>query len=592
MPVRARTTVGLLDIARRLPAMAPDLAGMARAALGLALTKPETKNSIGLVFQEVARRFPDRPFVRFEGKSLGYADANAEVNRYTRVLHGYGVGRGDVVGILMTNSPEALLTILAAVKLGATAGLLNHNQRGDVLAHSLGLLDGRVLVVSADCQEALDSIEEAPATDKVLAYADLDREAADMDDADPDVCAEVLAKEKAFLIFTSGTTGLPKASVMSHMRWLKGMDGLGNLGVRIHGDDTLYCCLPLYHNNAVTVALGAVLGGGGTLALGRKFSASKFWDDANLNKATALIYIGELCRYLLNQPARPTDRENNVRLAVGNGLRPEIWDEFKERFGIDRIVEFYGASEANIAFVNALNVDRTAGVCPLPFEVVAYDEETGSAKRDGDGKLHKVSRGEVGLLLAKVTDRSPFDGYTDDAATEQKLVRDGFKKGDVWFDTGDLVRRQGWMHIAFVDRLGDTFRWKGENVATTEVEGALGAESTVEDAVVFGVEIPNTDGKAGMAAIKLREGGTFDGAAMGQHLYDRLPAYAVPLFIRIVDSLEQTSTFKSRKVELRKKGYEPDAEGKLYVLAGRADGYRKAYDGYVDDVAAAKVPKG
>ena len=583
-----RTTVNLFDLARKLPAMAPDIGSMARGAKGL-LQDPDSPNSVGLVFQRAAHRHPDRPFVRFEGRSIGYGEANVLVNKYASVLTDRGVTRGDVVGVLMTNRPETLFVILAACKLGATAGLLNHNQRGEVLSHSLGLLNSRVLVVGPECGDALNGI----LVEHGLMFSDeLEYLSEKANPADPAVCAEITGRDRAFLIFTSGTTGLPKASVMSHMRWLKGMAGLGALGVRLRGQDTLYCCLPLYHNNAVTVALSAVLSADATFALGRKFSASKFWDDANLNKSTAFIYIGELCRYLLNQEPRDTDRQNNIRLAVGNGLRPEIWDDFKKRFGIDRIVEFYGASEANIAFVNALNVDRTAGVSPLPHAVVEYDDDTGKAKRGPDGRLKKVGRGGVGLLLAKVTDRSPFDGYTDNAASEAKLVRDAFKDGDVWFDTGDLVRKQGWMHISFVDRLGDTFRWKGENVATTEVEGALGAETAIDQAVVFGVDIPGTDGKAGMAAVVLHEGATFDGPAVGARLFERLPAYAVPLFVRIVDSLEQTSTFKSRKVELRKEAYSPDAEGTLYVLAGRAEGYVPAYEGYADDVAAGQAPRG
>ena len=433
--------------------------------------------------------------------------------------------------------------------------------------------------------QALDSLlASQPAG--VVDCADLSSD----DVTDPETCAHVTGRERAYLIFTSGTTGMPKASVMTHYRWLKGMSGFGRLGARLHPGDTLYCCLPLYHNNAVTVALSAVLGGGATFALGAKFSASGFWDEVRAADATAFVYIGELCRYLLNRPASPRDRDHRVNTMIGNGLRAEIWDEFKSRFGVQRVVEFYGASEGNIAFINVLNADRTAGICPLPHAVVEYDEGSGTPRRGADGRLRRVPRGEVGLLLAKVTDRTPFDGYTDDEASERKLVRDAFDDGDVWFDTGDLVRRQGWWHVAFVDRLGDTFRWKGENVATTEVEGAFAGIPDVEHAVVYGVEVPGTDGKAGMAAITLSDGARFDGAAAARALYEALPAYAVPLFVRVVDQLEQTSTFKSMKVDLRKHGY-ADAEGHRYVLAGRAEGYVEFYDDYVDEVAAGKRPR-
>ncbi|MFB7876046.1 long-chain-acyl-CoA synthetase [Nocardia sp. NPDC056064] len=584
----ARDTVSVFDLAKALPGMAMEVPGMLRNARGM-LVGPKDKASIGLYFQRVAHRRPDRVFLRFEGSSYTYRAANSEVNRYAAVLTARGVRRGEVVGVLMTNRPETLFTVLAVLKLGATVGLLNYNQRDQVLAHSIGLLDSVLDVVGAECAEALDSLPEPAAN--VLPAEELAEAARTAADADPAVCAQVTAGERAFLIFTSGTTGMPKASVMTHHRWTKSMSGLGGLGVRLRADDALYCCLPLYHNNALTVALSSVLAGEATYVLSRKFSASNFWDEIARERATAFIYIGELCRYLLNQPVRPAEQGNRVRLAVGNGLRPELWDEFRRRFGIARVVEFYGSSEAPLAFVNAFGVDRTAGLCPLPYAVVEYDDETGKARRGRDGKLRKVRSGGVGLLLAKVNDRQPFDGYTDKTASESKLVRDGFKKGDCWFDTGDLVRDQHFWHIAFVDRLGDTFRWKGENVATTEVEGALDHDDQIEQAVVYGVDIPGTDGKAGMAAVTLHPDTEFDGRALASTAYARLPLYAVPLFVRVVAELEQTSTFKSRKVELRKQGYTLDDESQLYVLSGPSEGYVPAYDDYAADVAGGRAPR-
>ncbi|MGW5270122.1 long-chain-acyl-CoA synthetase [Rhodococcus sp. NPDC003994] len=590
MAADARHKIGLLDLATATAKMAPALPTVIRGVPGF-LRKPTDKESIGFIFQRAAAKHPERPFVRFEGDTLTYGQANDLVNRYASVLVDRGVQRGDVVGVLAKNSMRTLLVALAAVKLGATAGMLNFNQRGDVLEHSLGILDARVVVIDEDCLEALDSLDEA-LPEKVVLHADeLDRLAESASAENPAVTAEIQAKEKAYYIFTSGTTGMPKASLMSHFRWLKSMSGLGSMGVRLRKDDVLYCCLPLYHNNALTVSLSSVLASGAAIAIGRQFSVSRFWDDVRANEATAFTYIGELCRYLLTQDEKPTDKDNAIRLIVGNGLRPEIWDEFKDRFGISRVAEFYGASECNIAFINAFNLDRTAGFCPLPYAVVEYDDETGKAKRDSNGRLTKVSAGGVGLLLSKITDRAPFDGYSDEDATKKKLLQDGFKDGDCWFDTGDLVRQQGFRHVSFVDRLGDTFRWKGENVATTQVEGALGSHPDVDQAVVFGVDVPGTDGKAGMAALTLRSGKKFDGASLATHAYESLPSYAVPLFVRVVESLEATSTFKSKKVELRKTGY-GDGDGDLYVLKGKADGYVEFYDGYVDEVGGGKLPKG
>lgn len=589
-PAESTSTISLPGLVAALPGMLPDLPSLLRGAVGMT-RRPSARETIGSVFQKQAARRPDSPFLRFEGDTLSYGEANAQVNRYASVLTARGVRTGDVVGILMENKPEALLLALATVKLGAAAGMLNNNQRGEVLEHSLSLLDSRVLVVDEECAEALETLDSEPQAGSVMRLAELDALAADADSANPAVTETLSASEIAYYIFTSGTTGLPKASRMSHFRWLKSMSGLGSLGVRLRRNDTLYCCLPLYHNNALTVALSSVLGAGATFALGKKFSASKFWDDAQRNGATAFIYIGEFCRYLLGQPERPDDRNHGIRLMVGNGLRAEIWDEFTERFGIDRVAEFYGASECNIAFINALNQPRTAGVCPLPYAVVEYDPETGAARRDANGRLVRVGRGEVGLLLAKITDRAPFDGYTDPDATESKLVRDGFEDGDVWFDTGDLVRSQGYMHVAFVDRLGDTFRWKGENVATTQVEGAISSHDSVSGVVVYGVEVPGTDGRAGMAAVTLKEGAELDGAALSESLHRSLPGYAVPLFVRVVEELEYTATFKSRKVDLREQGYTGIGSDELYVLASRSEGFAPIFEGYVDGVARGDLPK-
>ncbi|WP_019929301.1 long-chain-acyl-CoA synthetase [Nocardia sp. BMG111209] len=582
------TTFGLLDLVRCLPGMVPDLPEMVRSARGM-LVGPDDRTSVGHVFQRTAQQTPSRPFLRFEDRSYTYGEANAEVNRYASVLAAQGVTRGDVVGVLMSNRPETLLLVLATVKLGATVGLLNHNQRDRVLAHSFGLLHSVLNVVGEECREAADSLPEPIPNE--LPAAELQRLARTADAANPPVCEDIRAHERAFLIFTSGTTGLPKASVMTHLRWAKGMYGLGGLGVRLRASDTLYCCLPLYHNNALTVALGAVLRARGTFALGRKFSASGFWAEVIATRSTAFIYIGELCRYLLNQPARPQEREHAVRLVVGNGLRPELWDEFQRRFGIRRIVEFYGASEGNVAFVNAFGLPRTAGFGPLPYAIVEFDDATGKAKRFPDGRVRRVVPGGVGLLLTKVTERSPFDGYTDAAATETKLVRDALDPGDAWFDTGDLVRDQGWHHVAFVDRLGDTFRWKGENVATTEVESAFDGIESITGAVVYGVDVPGADGKAGMAAITLRPGAAFDGRELAARLYRDLPGYAVPLFVRVVAELETTSTFKSRKVDLRRAGYAPADDSAVYVLAGRTEGYLPWYPAYPAEVAGGPAPR-
>jgi fatty-acyl-CoA synthase len=583
-----RSSVGLVDIATRLPGLLADAPVMLRGALTGLLARPTSKTSIGKVFQERAARYGDRTFLRFDDQKLSYREANATANRYAAVLAARGVGHGDVVGVMLRNSPNAVLIMLAIVKCGAIAGMLNYHQRGDVLAHSVGLLDAKVLVAEADM---VDAVSESGAAADPLVIEELERLAATAPTGNPASASAVLAKDTAFYIFTSGTTGHPKASVMTHYRWLRALAAFGGLGLRLHHNDTLYSCLPLYHNNALTVALGSVLNSGATLALGRSFSASRFWDEAIAYDATAFIYIGEICRYLLNQPPKPTDRAHKVRLIAGNGLRPEIWEDFTTRFGIARVCEFYAASEGNTAFINVFNMPKTAGVSPLPLAYVEYDPDTGAPLRDESGRVRRVPPGEPGLLISPVNRLQPFDGYTDPAASEKKLIRNAFRDGDCWFNTGDVMSPQGMGHAAFVDRLGDTFRWKGENVATTQVEAALACDESVEECNVFGVEIPRTGGRAGMAAIKLRDGAQFDGKSLADTVYERLPSYALPLFVRVVDSMEHTTTFKSRKVDLRDQAYSSDVTDPLYVLAGRDEGYVPYYPEYAEEVAAGKRPQ-
>ena len=467
-----QTSVGLIDIASQLPGLLTDVPVIVRGVVTGLLARPTSKTSIGKVFQDRAARLGDKVFLRFGDQQLTYREANATANRYAAVLAARGVGRGDVVGVMLRNSPNAVLIMLAAVKCGAIAGMLNYHQRGEVLAHSLGLLDAKVLVTESDLVDPVvecGGLNIAPTT-----IEEMERLAATAPTANPPSASAVLAKDTAFYIFTSGTTGHPKASVMTHKRWLAALAAFGGLGLRLKSSDTLYSCLPLYHNNALTVAIGSVINSGATLALGKSFSASRFWDEVIASEATAFIYIGEICRYLLNQPPKPTDRAHKVRLIAGNGLRPEIWDEFTARFNIGRVCEFYAASEGNTAFINVFNVPKSAGCSPLPLAYVQYDTDTGEPLRGADGRVQRVPAGEPGLLLSPVTRLQPFDGYTDPSASEKKLVRNAFRDGDCWFNTGDVMSPQGMGHAAFVDRLGDTFRWKGENVATTQVERALG----------------------------------------------------------------------------------------------------------------------
>ena len=578
----ASTTVSLLDwIPAAWRTVRTDVRPLLRGLIGLLRLRPTKLGSIGQTFALQAARHPDRPALVCGERHWTYAEFNAWANRCAHALKAAGVRPGDAVGVLLDNRAEVLAWVLGTVKLGAVATLLNNQQRGEVLAHSIRLTRPVLMVVGEACVDALHSLPpaeratlcerwwwegEAPPPEG-LSWSSEQLTVAPSHN--PPETASIRLHQPAFHIFTSGTTGLPKASVMSHYRWHRCMSGMGIMGLRLRPDDVLYCPLPLYHNNALTVSWGAVVGAGASLVLAPKFSASRFWDDMRRHQATSFCYIGELCRYLLNQPARPDDRQHRVRAMIGNGLRPEIWDAFQQRFGIDHIAEFYTASECNLAFINALGLPRTTGLCPLSFAIVRMDMDTELPVRSGRrAHMSRVNRGEVGLLITEITPRAPLDGYTDAKATEAKVLRNVFKKGDAWFNTGDLVRHQGLHHMQFVDRLGDTFRWKGENVATTEVEGVLAHQPAVAEAVVYGVTVPGADGRAGMAALTLSDdAGPFDGAALAQALYAQLPRYAVPLFLRLRDDHVVTATFKYSKVALKREGYDPAvAHDALYVL--------------------------
>jgi fatty-acyl-CoA synthase/citronellyl-CoA synthetase len=590
----AAKTVSLTNIVAQLVRQLPDMPTTLKGVAALISTKPDKNKSIGLLLEKHARKQPDHIAVRYQSVSYRYGELNQQVNRLAHYMASQQIGMGDTVGILLENRPETLIAVLATVKLGAVASMMNTSQRGEVLLHSMNLVKPKLMLVGEEMLDNMATVEHqlpvglatqlyywrdhgnreqrpAPAH-----YQDIETLLVDQPTDNPASTQQVKMHQPCYYIFTSGTTGLPKASVMSHYRWHKSMAGMGLASMKLKKHDVLYVSLPLYHNNALTVSLAAVLGAGACIAISRKFSVSRFWDEVRDYGATAFCYIGELCRYLLNQAPSAADKQHKIRVIIGNGLRPDIWMEFKQRFGIHHINEFYGASECNLVFTNTFNLDKTAGFCPLPYNIVEYDIEEDQPKRDDRGFMIAVKKGGTGLLITEVNDKQPFEGYTDEEASNKKLLRDVFAQGDCWFNTGDMVLNQGYKHIAFADRLGDTFRWKGENVATTEVESVLMEYPDIEHAVVYGVEIPFTDGRAGMAALTLnRQADAVDWSAVTRHLREKLPAYAIPLFLRIREQEEVTGTFKYRKVELKQEAYHLDKVSEpVMVLAAKAASYQ------------------
>jgi fatty-acyl-CoA synthase len=403
---------------------------------------------------------------------------------------------------------------------------------------------------------------------------DLDAELATRspDPIDREVRRGLKAADKLFYIYTSGTTGLPKAANVSHLRAC--LMGGGAAGAQELGpEDRVYVTLPLYHSAGGVMAAGSALLSGGVLVLARKFSASRFWSDCRENEVTSFQYIGELCRYLLHTPEHPDEQRHRVRICIGNGLRPEIWEAFQERFNIPKIIEFYGATEGNVALMNLDGKVGAIGRLPrliraaMGVALIRYDVAKDEHVRGPDGFCVPCKPGEVGEAIGRITGVSRFEGYSNPEATEKKILRNVFKTGDAYFRTGDLMRLDADDYFYFVDRIGDTFRWKGENVSTNEVAEVLSVCPGVKEANVYGVTVPDQDGRAGMAALVVNEG--FDPTALAERCGRELPGYARPLFLRLLPQIEITGTFKHRKVELVKEGFDPAAiSDPLYFLDG------------------------
>ncbi|HEX7776218.1 MAG TPA: long-chain-acyl-CoA synthetase [Parvibaculum sp.] len=521
--------------------------------------------------EALAAAKPANIAIYFEDRKLTYRDYNEAANRYAHWARAQGIGRGDVVALMMENRPEYVIAWLGILKAGAAAALVNTNLVKGPLAHSLNISGARHLVLGAELAEsyasAIDQLEhpvQVWATGGAVAGAqNLDAALTGQPAENPpaEIRKELTLNDNALFIYTSGTTGNPKAARIPHARLLTMMVGF-SAAANATEKDRMYCVLPLYHSAGGVCAVGTVFTVGGALIIRRKFSAREFFPDCVKYQATLFQYIGELCRYLLNSEPQKGERKHRIRLAVGNGLRPEIWPAFQKRFRIPRIIEFYGATEGNVAL---LNYDGTVGaVGRIPawakkrfnVELVRFNTETETVVRGPDGFCIKCAPGEAGEAIGKIVNdpNAPtgrFDGYAKKEETEKKILRDVFEKGDQWFRTGDLLKQDRLGYFYFVDRIGDTFRWKGENVSTAEVSEAISVFPGVKEANVYGVSIPGTDGRAGMASI-VAEGLDLD--KLRKHIDKELPEYARPLFVRLAPEMETTGTFKQRKVELVKEG--------------------------------------
>ena len=524
--------------------------------------------------EEWAGKYGNRIALSSVAENLSFRELNARMNRYARWALANDVKKGDRVCLLMGNRPEYLAVWAGIARVGGVVALLNTNQTGKALAYSIDIVEPSHVIVAGELTETYATAAPHLATNfKLWSHGPggegdrIDELLATLSDAPipRGDRPKLTLNDQCIYIYTSGTTGMPKAANVNHYRVQIASNGF-SAAMNAKPDDRVYVSLPLYHSSACLVGLGSILSVGGSAFIAERFSTSRFWDEVVDHGCTIFQYVGELCRYLVNAPRHPKEAMHRIRLCTGNGLRPDIWREFSDRFKIKHILEYYAATEGNVAIFNfdsrLGSVGKIAKLAKrrFPYQLVRFDVDEGMPLRDAAGHCIRCGVDEVGEMIAEIVDdplkpAQRFEGYADPESTSRKILRDVFEPGDTWFRTGDLLRRDRDGYYYFVDRVGDTFRWKGENVATSEVAEVINLLPDVRQSVVYGVAVPGYEGKAGMAA--LAADGTPDLKRLRRHVHDNLPSYARPLFYRLQNDLETTSTLKQRRVGISEEGFDP-----------------------------------
>ncbi|HEY7662430.1 MAG TPA: long-chain-acyl-CoA synthetase [Xanthobacteraceae bacterium] len=559
-----------------------EVAGLRGALRTLRMTTPIARNPTRVfpqIIRELADKHADAPALLSDRERFSYRELAARANRYARWALAQNVRKGDTVCLLMPGRPEFLAIWIGITQVGGVVALLNTHLTGMALAHGINAVRARHIILAAELMDAFMSASAHLAGElEVWLHGDGDANFARIDRAIDRLSGDELApaerptltiEDRALYIYTSGTTGLPKAANMNHYRVMLASYAFAGV-MDTKAGDRMYDCLPLYHTAGGVVATGALLVRGGSVVIRDKFSAREFWDDVVRWDCTCFQYIGELCRYLLNSPPSPQERVHRLRLACGNGLRPDVWAPFKQRFRIPQIIEFYAATEGNVSLFNFDGKEGAVGRLPwwiaarFPTRIVRFDRERQQPVRDERGFCIECAIDEPGEVIGKIIKEASkpgqrFEGYADAAETDKKILHDVFAKGDAWFRTGDLMRKDRDGYFYFVDRIGDTFRWEGENVSTTEVEETLRRFDGVLEANVYGVAVPGHDGRAGMAAIVAKD--NLNLTALHDYLAQQLPQYARPVFLRIRQANHVTTTFKQKKIDFVRDGFDPSRTG-------------------------------
>jgi citronellyl-CoA synthetase len=533
--------------------------------------------SPGILIEQHVENAPNRTALFYEDYSWTWQALNQESNKVANYFLKNGNSPGDTIAIMMENSPEFLFLITGINKIQGIVSLININQRKKALIHAFRISEPKLIVIDGDSLPAFNDVfEEVKINENNIYvinnpneikhnYVDLRKELELISPVNPKTTYNSYLGDMAMYIFTSGTTGLPKAALQNNARLL---NPFGYLAFQLIPDDVLYSPLPLYHSHAMVNGWGSVMNGVCAFAIRKRFSASEFWKDIKKFGVTCVLYIGELPRYLLNRPESEYVENTTLKKMLGLGLRKDIWDEFKSRFHIDHVLEFYGATDGAGGLFNIEELPGMIGRITVAgtIVIVKINEDTGEFFKDENDQYIKCKPGETGIMLAKIAETSNFLGYKDKDKTTARVLKNVLEKGDAYFNTGDLVTLHDNNWVSFADRFGDTYRWKGENVSTLEVESIINGFDNIEMCTVYGVEIPSSEGRAGMVSIKLSNENPLDLNKFSQYLIENLPKYSIPIFLRVNDKLDFTGTHKLRKVNLKKQGYDiHNIQDRIYI---------------------------
>lgn len=541
--------------------------------------------------------------------SYTYRELHAQACQYAHFFLSRGVQKGDLVAFFLQNRPEFLIGWFALLSIGCAPAAINCNLTGDALVHCLKISGAKLVLVDedGDCLSRIEGSRSRLVQEMGMELLTLDDHLRARIRAFPtteppeELALNVKGDSPSILLYTSGTTGMPKGCAFTMARLYSGifMRRAALQDTEGPNGDRWYCCMPLYHGTAA-ICMFVCMATGVGVALGRKFSVRNFWSDVRDSDSTVIVYVGETARYLLAAPPSPaTDRNHRVRCMYGNGLRPDVWDKFRERFGVPEVAEFFNSTEGIFGLFNYDRGPYLTGcvghhgllmrlVLRNVYVPVAVDPATGDVLRDPKtGFAVRAPYEQGGEILVAIPEEAAFQGYwRNEAATGKKFLRDVFRKGDLFYRSGDALRRSSDGRWFFLDRLGDTFRWKSENVSTAEVAEVMGRFPGVHEANVYGVLVPNHEGRAGCAALQIEPAAkdAFDFVKLARYVREKLPPYAVPVFLRVVDAPTHIHNHKQNKVPLREEGVDPEKVG-TKVTEGKSDRFLwlpPGKDGYVD----------